>query len=66
MLIIADARTAIIYFGFRHYPDARDFVVAGEKRPKCDAEKLVIRLRFGLIQVPVLQYTDINQISSKL
>ena len=35
-------------------------------QPKGDAEKLVTRLRFGLIQVPVLQYTDINQISSKL
>ena len=35
-------------------------------RLKGDAEKLVTRLRFGLIQVPVPQYTDINQISSKL
>ena len=50
----------------RHTTDAHDFAAGGKNRPKGDAGKLVIRLRFGLIQVPVLQYTDINQISSKL
>jgi hypothetical protein len=38
----------------------------GDKQPGGEADKRVIRLRFGLFQVPVLQYTDINQISSEL